>query len=205
MKVTTKERARRARIITATTTATATATETATATTTTTTTTTAIATDNLFNALALVGDSEIDSVYSTPYLPETDSDFSEANHEEYQARVLEDCLLLEDQLGYHRQEDSNDDWDDEEDTMPLNEYDTVQIQKVQRSIINHGYGFILETQGYFQLRTGEPKAILPEAPKRPDKALAVTNYKKFHSELKLYTTYMETERATVELLKEFFP
>ena len=138
-------------------------------------TTTTTTTNNPFTALTLISDSdsETDSAYSTPYLPETNSDFSEVNHEEYRARILEIYQLLKDQLGYHRQEDSNDDdWDNKKDTMIItpaalkalcsstltlfNEYDTVQIQQVQRYIINrlirvtcerydHAHGFILET------------------------------------------------------------
>ena len=52
---------------------------------------------------------------------------------------------------------------------------------------------------------GDPEAELPEAPTRPPKELGGTNHRKFHWELKLYNTYMETERTTVELLKEIFP
>ena len=196
---------------------------------------TATTTNNLFTALTLVSDfdSQIDSVYSTPYLPETYSDSSVVNHEEYQARILEDRLLLEDQLGYIRQIESNDDdWDDKEDTMiitlvalkalcsntlpPLTEYDTVQIQQVRQSIINglirvtcethnHGHRFILVTQDHFQERTGKPNAVLLKTPKRPAQALATTNYKKFIWELKLYTTYMKIECATVHLLKKILP
>ena len=65
-------------------------------------TATASATKNPFNALALVSDSKTDSVYSTPYLPETNSEFYNANHEEYQARALKDCRLFEYQLLYRR-------------------------------------------------------------------------------------------------------
>ena len=99
---------------------------------------------------------------------------------------------------------------------PLHEYDAIQIRKVKRSLIDglmrvtcetrdHGHAFILEDEAPFQLRMGEPDAELPKAPERPDKGLATTNYKKFRWELTLYTNYMETERATVHLLKEVFP
>ena len=177
-------------------------------------------------------------VYHTLSIRNRDFKLSGANHKDkkYQARVLEDCQLLEEELGYHKQEevDSNDNWkgSDEEDITiitlaalkglwsstltPLNEYDTVQIRNVQQFIVNglmrvtceihdHGHVFILETQDYFWLHTGEPLVVLPKASKWPDKELAVTNYKKFYQELKLYNTYMETECATIELLKEVLP
>ena len=73
---------------------------------------------------------------------------------------------------------------------PLNEYDTVELRNVREFIVNgflwvtcevhdHGYAFIMETNESFWLRTGEPSAVLPETPTRPDKALGGTNYKKF--------------------------
>ena len=51
---------------------------------------------------------------------------------------------------------------------------------------------------------GDTEAELPETPTRPSKELGGTNYKKYHWELKLYNTHMETERATIELLKGVF-
>ena len=82
-------------------------------------------------------------MYSTPDLPDTDSKLSEVNHQEYQALLLENYRLLEDQLGYPRQEDSDDDSYNDEDTMiitpealkalcstpltPLKEWNTVHV------------------------------------------------------------------------------
>ena len=95
-------------------------------------------------------------MYTTPYLPEIYSKLSDTNHKEYQARFIEDYWRLEEDLGYHPQEetDSDDNWEgeDEEEVMtitpaalkalcsstlsPLHQYDTVQIRSVKRSIIN---------------------------------------------------------------------
>ena len=68
----------------------------------------------------------------------------------------------------------------------------------------HGHAFILEIKDHFRLRMGDPEVELPEAPTQPDRDLGGTNYKKYHWELKLYNTYMETERATIELLTKKF-
>ena len=70
---------------------------------------------------------------------------------------------------------------------------------------DHGHVFILEDEAPFQLRMGDPDAKLPKAPRRPDKGLATISYKKFCWELTLHTNYMETECATLHLLKEVFP
>ena len=114
--------------------------------------------DNSFSALSLVifSDSETDYVYSTSSPPETDSNTSNDNQEEYQARVLEDCWQLEEQLRSNQQgatdSDNNREGDDEEEIMIitpaalkelcsstqslLHQYDTVQIRSLRQSIIN---------------------------------------------------------------------
>ena len=208
------------------------------ATATVTTIATTTASNNLFSALSLVSlsDSETDSVYTTRYLPETDSDLANADQEMYQTRLLEDCRKIEEQLRYYLQEetDSDNNWKggNEEEIMiitpealkalcsstltPFHQYDTVQIRSVKQSIINglmrvtcethnHGHAVILVTEDHFRPRTGDPEAELPKAPTRPDMDLRGKNYKKYHWELKLYKLYMETGRATTELLKEIFP
>ena len=63
----------------------------------------------------------------------------------------------------------------------------------------------METHDHFPQRTGDTHAVLLKAPERHDKALATTKHEKFCWELTLYTNYMETEHATVHLLKEVFP
>ena len=78
---------------------------------------TATATNDRYTVLVSDSDSETDSVYSTPGLSNTDSGISAVNHQEYQALLLKDYCILEDQLGYPRQEDSDDDSEDDEDTM----------------------------------------------------------------------------------------
>ena len=98
---------------------------------------------------------------------------------------------------------------------PLNKYDTVQSQNARQSIINglmrvtcevhdHGDAFILETEDNFRIRTCSSTAELPKTPKQPDKSLGGVNYNTFIWELKLCNTYMETEHATIALLKEVF-
>ena len=93
---------------------------------------------------------------STPYLPETDSKLSVVNHKEYQAAVIKEYRRLEEELGYHTQEDTDngDNWEsnDKDDITiiststlkvlcsstltPPNEYGTVQLQNIRQSIIN---------------------------------------------------------------------
>ena len=169
-------------------------------------TATATVDDNPYSALLSVSfsDSDADSVSTTPSLPETDSDISNDNQEEYQTRVIKDCRALEKQLRYYQKETDSDndrESDDEEETMiitpealkalcsstlsRLHQDDTVQIRSVRRFIINglmrvtcethdHGHAFILEDKEPFQLRMGDPEAELPEAPTQPSKDLGGT-------------------------------
>ena len=122
-------------------------------------TATATATDNQYTALVSDFDSdsetdtETDSVHSITGLSATDSKFSVVNHQAYQAFVLEDlCIFEENQLRYIQEEDSDNDNYNDKATMiitpealkalcsssltPLKERDSVQVQQVKVSIIN---------------------------------------------------------------------
>ena len=145
-------------------------------------TATATATKNQFTALVSDSDSDFDSnsktnsVHSIAGLSDTDSEFSVVNHQGYQESVLAEIRLFEQQLGYIQEEDSDDDSYDDQTTMiitpealealcsssltPLKEWDLVQVQQVNVSIINelicvasqkhnHGHRYVLENEEYF--------------------------------------------------------
>ena len=142
-------------------------------------TATATATDNQYAELIsdFDSDSETDSVHSIAGLSDTDSEFSVVNHQAYQAAVVEDLRIFEEnQLRYIQEEDSDDDSYDDEDTMiitpealkalcspsltPLKEWNTNQVQHVKISLINglirvpsethdNGHGYVVETEEYF--------------------------------------------------------
>ena len=120
-------------------------------------------------------DSETKSVHSIAGLSDTDSEFSAVNHQVYQAAVLEDQRIFEEnQLRYIQEEDSDDDSYDDKATMiitpdalkalcspfltPLKEWNTNQVQHVKYpsstvSFVSHLRHMTTDMDMWWRLKT----------------------------------------------------